>query len=52
MIAEMHLSTKKINLSRKNSMGVRYLNPLLKSIKFRSKKFRRGINSNILVKKM
>ena len=39
MIAEMHLSTKKINLSRKNSMGVRYLNPLLKSIKFRSKKF-------------
>jgi len=39
MIAEMHLSTKKINLSRKNSMGVRYLNPLLKSIKFKSKKF-------------
>ena len=39
MIAEMHLSTKKINLSRKNSMGVRYLNPLLKSIRFRSKKF-------------
>ena len=39
MIAEMHLSTKKINLSRKNSMGVRYLNPLLKSIRFKSKKF-------------
>ncbi len=39
MVAEMHLSTKKINLSRKNSMGVRYLNPLLKSIKFKSKKF-------------
>ena len=39
MIAEMHLSTKKINLSRKNSMGVRYLNPLLKSIRLKSKKF-------------
>ena len=39
MIAEMHLSTKKINLSRKNSMGIRYLNPLLNSIKFKSKKF-------------
>ena len=39
MIAEMHLSTKKINLSRKNSMGIRYLNPLLKSIRFKSKKF-------------
>ena len=31
MIAEMHLSTKKINLSRKNSMGVRYLNQTLKN---------------------
>ena len=39
MIAEMHQSTKKINLSRKNSMGVRYLNPLMKSIRFKSKKF-------------
>ena len=39
MIAEMHLSTKKINLSRKNSMGIKYLNPLLNSIKFKSKKF-------------
>jgi len=39
MISEMHLSTKKINLSRKNSMGIRYLNPLLKSIRFKSKKF-------------
>ena len=39
MIAEMHLSTKKINLFRKNSMGVRHLNPLLKSIRFKSKKF-------------
>ena len=39
MIAEMHHSSKKINLSRKNSMGVKFLNPLLKSIKFKSKKF-------------
>ncbi len=39
MIAEIHLSTKRINLFRKNSMGVRYLNPLLKSIRFKSKKF-------------
>ena len=38
MVAEMHLSTKKINLSRKNSMGIRYLNPLLSSIKFKSKR--------------
>ena len=39
MIAEMHHSSKKINFSRKNSMGVKFLNPLLKSIKFKSKKF-------------
>ena len=39
MIAEMHLSTKKIALFRKNSMGIKYLNPLLNSIKFKSKKF-------------
>ena len=39
MIAEIHQSTKKINLSRKNSMGIKYLNPLLKNIKFKSKKF-------------
>ena len=39
MIAEMHLCTKKINLSRKNSMSIKYLNPLLNSIKFKSKKF-------------
>jgi homoserine kinase type II len=38
-IAQMHLSTKKIKLFRKNSMGVKNLNPLLKSIKFKSKKF-------------
>ena len=38
-IAEMHLSTKKINFFRKNSMGVKFLNPLLNSIKFKSKKF-------------
>ena len=39
MIAEMHLSTKQINLFRKNSMGVKYLYPLLRSIRFKSKKF-------------
>ena len=39
MIAEMHQSTKKMKLTRKNSMGVRNLNPLLKSIRFKSKKF-------------
>jgi homoserine kinase type II len=38
-IAQMHLSTDKINLFRKNSMGIKNLNPLLKSIKFKSKKF-------------
>jgi homoserine kinase type II len=38
-IAQIHLSTKKIKLFRKNSMGVKNLNPLLKSIKFKSKKF-------------
>jgi homoserine kinase type II len=37
--AQMHLVTKKINLSRKNSMGIKNLDPLLKSIKFRSNKF-------------
>ena len=39
MIAEMHQSTKKINLSRKNSMGVKNLNSLLRSIRFKSKRF-------------
>jgi homoserine kinase type II len=39
MIAQMHLSTNKIKLYRKNSMGVKNLNPLLNSIKFKSKKF-------------
>ena len=39
MIAEMHTSTKKIKLYRKNSMGVQNLNPLINSIKFKSKKF-------------
>ena len=38
-IAKMHLYTNKIKLFRKNSMGVKNLNPLLKSIKFKSKKF-------------
>ena len=39
MIAQMHLSSKKINLYRKNSMGIKNLNPLFNSIKFKSKKF-------------
>jgi len=39
VIAEMHLSTNQIKLFRKNSMGIKNLNPLLKSIKFKSKKF-------------
>ena len=39
VIAQMHLHTRKIKLFRKNSMGVKNLNPLLKSIKFKSKKF-------------
>ncbi len=38
-IAEMHLSSKKTRLYRKNSMGIKNLNPLFNSIKFRSKKF-------------
>ena len=38
-IANIHLSSNKIKLFRKNSMGIRNLNPLLKSIKFKSKKF-------------
>ena len=39
IIAKMHLSSKKIKLYRKNSMGIKNLNPLLNSIKFKSKKF-------------
>ena len=39
MIGQMHLSTKNIKLYRKNSMGIKNLNPLLKSVKFKSKKF-------------
>ena len=39
MIAEMHSSTTKMKLYRKNSMGIKNLNPLFKSIKFKSKKF-------------
>jgi len=38
-IAEMHSSTKKIRLYRKNSMGIKNLNSLFNSIKFKSKKF-------------
>jgi len=39
IIAQVHLSSKKIKLYRKNSMGIKNLNPLLNSIKFKSKKF-------------
>ena len=39
IIAEIHSSTKKIKLYRKNSMGIKNLSPLLNSIKFKSKKF-------------
>ena len=39
VIAQMHLSSKKIKLHRKNSMGINSLNPLFNSIKFKSKKF-------------
>ncbi len=39
MVAEMHTSTKKIKLYRKNSMGIKNLNSLFNSIKFQSKKF-------------
>ena len=38
-IAQIHLSTNKLKLFRKNSMGIKNLNPLLKSIKFKSKRF-------------
>jgi len=38
IIAQMHLVTKKIKLFRKNSMSIKNLDPLLKSIKFKSKK--------------
>ena len=38
IIARMHLVTKKIKIFRKNSMGIKNLDPLLKSIKFKSNK--------------
>jgi len=39
MIAKVHLATSRFKLYRKNSMGIKNLNPLLNSIKFKSKKF-------------
>ena len=39
IIAQMHSVTKNIKITRKNSMGIKNLDPLLKSIKFKSKKF-------------
>ena len=38
-IANIHEITKNIKISRKNSMGLKELGPLLKSIKFKSKRF-------------
>ncbi len=38
-IANIHEITKSIKISRKNSMGIKELGPLLKSIKFKSKRF-------------
>ena len=37
--AQMHLVTEKLKLYRKNSMSIKSLNPLLKSIKFKDNKF-------------
>ena len=37
--AKMHLVTEKLKLNRKNSMGIKNLNPLLRSIKFKGNKF-------------
>ncbi|MDC0975303.1 homoserine kinase [Candidatus Pelagibacter sp.] len=39
IIAQMHSVTKNIKITRKNSMGIKNLDSLLKSIKFKSKKF-------------
>ena len=39
IIAQMHQASKNYKLYRKNSMGVKNLNPLFNSIKFKSKKF-------------
>ncbi len=39
IIANIHQITKKIKIYRKNSMGIKELGPLLKNIKFKSKKF-------------
>ena len=39
VVAQMHLSSKKLKLYRKNSMSIKNLNPLFKSIKLKSKKF-------------
>ena len=39
IVAQMHLSSKKIKLYRSNNMGIKKLDPLLNSIKFKSKKF-------------
>jgi len=50
IIAQIHGVTRKMNFSRKNSMGIKNLKPLLKSIKFKSKKFsnlEKFLNNNL-----
>ena len=50
IIAQMHGVTRKMNFSRENSMGIKNLKPLLKSIKFKSKKFsnlEKFLNNNL-----
>ena len=50
IIAQMHGVTRKMNFSRDNSMGIKNLKPLLKSIKFKSKKFsnlEKFLNNNL-----
>ena len=39
LIAKMHIITKNIKITRKNSMGINELSPLLRNIKFKPKKF-------------
>ena len=39
IIAQIHSITRKIKISRKNSMGIKNLDALLKSIKFKNNKF-------------
>ena len=50
LIAKIHKITKNMKISRKNSMGIKELGSLLKSIKFKSKKFsnlEKFLNNNL-----